>query len=295
MKRVFTTSEDVIHLFAQQIQTDARCSNVFFEKTWTDNGIDYGNKIYSYGYHYLLGQFITDKCIIINNEGYSVTTTKHIHQITWATSHFDQFLTSNICIKSALHKVKANLKKLAKARKKELYISPIKESWYLFNEFQEYIRTNKIQSRYKVKYNSKEYLELKKLCKSVENETPIINLIEHEKEQTRKRKKREKTEIKRNLKKFYAYEINSMRIGKYDYLRLSQNGDYVETTQGVRVKTENAITLYKMILRGIDIKGHKIEHYTVISINGTLKIGCHNIDMKSVHKLGKLLISNIVA
>ncbi len=38
-----------------------------------------------------------------------------------------------------------------------------------------------------------------------------------------------------------------------------------------------------------DIKGYNIEGYTVISLNGTLKIGCHNINMDSVKRLDKVL------
>jgi len=75
MKTVFNSSSDVIHLFAQRSQDNARCSNVFFDK----------NKIYSYGYHYLLGEFISnnkgDEAIMINNLGYSSTTGKHIDQL----------------------------------------------------------------------------------------------------------------------------------------------------------------------------------------------------------------------
>ena len=49
MKTVFTNT-DTIHTFAQQTQYEGRNSTntIFFE----------GNKIYSYGYHYLLGEFL---------------------------------------------------------------------------------------------------------------------------------------------------------------------------------------------------------------------------------------------
>ena len=50
------------------------------------------NKIYSYGSHYLLGEFIDDETIIINNEGYSVTTSKHIGLLINATRDKRQFL-----------------------------------------------------------------------------------------------------------------------------------------------------------------------------------------------------------
>ena len=47
MKKVFSSSTDVMHLFAQRSQQEARTSsgNVFY----------YNDKIYSYGHHYLLG------------------------------------------------------------------------------------------------------------------------------------------------------------------------------------------------------------------------------------------------
>jgi hypothetical protein len=91
------------------------------------------------------------------------------------------------------------------------------------------------------------------------------------------------------LTKFYSYEINSFRIGDKDYLRLSLDKEKIETNQGIKVYANEAIKLYKLIMAGINIKGHRIGSYIVTSINGTLKIGCHNIDMDSVHKVGKQL------
>ena len=49
MKTVFNNSE-VCHVFAQQEQEYGRSGNIFFE----------GKKIYSYGYHYLMGNIIND-------------------------------------------------------------------------------------------------------------------------------------------------------------------------------------------------------------------------------------------
>jgi len=73
MKTVYSKSSDVIHLFAQRTQEEGRCSNVFFNCK---------ERIYSYGSHYLLGEFIRNKkkdlAIWINDDGYSVTTAKHI-------------------------------------------------------------------------------------------------------------------------------------------------------------------------------------------------------------------------
>ena len=62
MKKVFRSSDEAIHIFAQQSQSEGRYKNVFFKDT----------KIYSYGYHYLLGEFI-DKNTIEGND-YEFTT-----------------------------------------------------------------------------------------------------------------------------------------------------------------------------------------------------------------------------
>ena len=62
MKKVFTNSE-IMHVFNLQEQTHARTTNnnIFMEY----------NKIYSYGYHYLLAEFIDEKTVFINDRGYS--------------------------------------------------------------------------------------------------------------------------------------------------------------------------------------------------------------------------------
>ena len=91
MKKVFQNTSEVVHVFAQQSQSQGcnQSRSIYF----------YDNKIYSYGSHYLLGEFINDETIIINDFGYSVTTSKHINELTNATSQYNQFLTSSIDIK----------------------------------------------------------------------------------------------------------------------------------------------------------------------------------------------------
>jgi hypothetical protein len=63
----------------------------------------------------------------------------------------------------------------------------------------------------------------------------------------------------------------------------------VETTKGARVSYEAAKLLYSMIKAGKDIKGHNIDGYTVISLNGVLKIGCHEIPREEVDRFAKLM------
>jgi hypothetical protein len=295
MKRVFSSSEDVIHLFAQQTQSDARASsnNVFFKQEWNcERG--YGTKIYSYGHHYLLGEFIDDDTIMINDEGYSVTTSRHISQISWATSQYKQFFTTETNLNLVYRKIIDLKDKLSRARKPEMYINPLLNLWEKLNEYAEFKRKkNKIYKKDFMTYHDDRYKEIRSIVKALNNSSEDYKkkLEIAAKKEARAKKLRDAKELKIKLDKFNKYKIDSFRVGDKDFLRVSQDGTKVETSQRVSVSVDNAKLLYKLILGGVDIKGQRIEHYTVTSINGTLKIGCHNINMDSVHKVGKIIMS----
>lgn len=280
MKTVFANSYAVMHAYAQQNQPEGKNSsrNVYFE----------GPRIYSYGRHYLLGEIFTpknkDPYIVINDSGYSVTTSKHISQLTSATRQYKQFFTSNVDIDQCYSNIQGLKSKLANARKPELYTRPMLSHWNRLNEFIEYTKATDIKK-------SDKYKELKKIMKALSDPAALDKLKQLDKKLKAQRAAKAKKELRDRLQKFYNHELSyvSNNTGT-DYLRLSKDKTNVETTQGVKVPAREALILYKMILAGKDIKGYKIEGYTVISINGTLKIGCHNICTDSMHKVGKELI-----
>ena len=277
MKKVFSSNADCIHTFAQRSQDEGRTSNhnVYF----------HGDKIYSYGSHYLLGEFINNgEAIIINDIGYSNSTAKHIGILWGATSQYKQISKRSTDLDTVHCAVISHKNSLANARKPELYITPILSLWESLNEFLQYTKAKKYKS-------NKKYKEIKAIVTAL-NDSPEeykekIKLASQKLAKAQKRK--DAKELKEKLVKFNAHEIDSFRVGDEDYLRISKDGNSVETSQRVSVKRDNAKLLYKMIERGIDIQGKHIEHYTVTSINGTLKIGCHNINIDSMHKVGKLL------
>jgi len=86
LKRVFPNHTEVLHRWANQTQSDARCKNVYFD----------GTSVYSYGSHYELGRLIEFNGMtvaIINDTGYSVTTRKHISGAKYATLHLPTVTT----------------------------------------------------------------------------------------------------------------------------------------------------------------------------------------------------------
>lgn len=291
IKRVFTGAKDVIHLFAQKSQDRANCQNVFFEPTgqnfdnrsgnkWQKKQ-EFGTKLYSYGYHYLLAEFLDDNTVMINDKGYSPTTAKHINIARYALSQYKRFYLTNCDIDYVHSVIKSDIASLASARKPELYVNSILHVWEELNKFLVWSK-----GITKAKKNAK-YREMVRIIER-------INVPDYQ-DKLKAIKKAEQGRIAKKLKKaikdFETYEISSIRIGnKEDYLRLSESGQYVETSQGVRVPTREAKILYDMICAGKDVKGYRINGFTVTSLNGTLTIGCHNINIESVHKVGKQLV-----
>ena len=290
MKKVFSNTSEVVHVFAQQTQSEGRngSGSIYFKD----------NRIYSYGSHYLLGEFINDKTIIINDFGYSVTTSKHISELTNATSQYKQFYTSSIEVKHVQTEIDYNLKKLSKANKPEIYISNITKLESNLSKWVEYCKENKIKKEHFSKYNfvvNKSDYKYKKIVK-IANSLLTLEAIEKIKAKGKKeainQKAKDKRELKTKLDKFNAYKIDRFKIGEFDYLRLSQNGQFVETSQNIRIEKSDAKKLYFAIKNKICIRWRKIGYYTINKIdNKALTVGCHKICIKSVKKVGELLIS----
>lgn len=273
MKTVFN-NYDTVHTFAQQTQYEGRntTNTIFFE----------GNKIYSYGYHYLLGEFLDRHTILINDTGYSMTTSQHIGLLMGATSQYKQYYKTRVDFKMVCSKIKSLKEKLAKARKPQIYLNEIFSLWNSLNTF---INERKQKETKK----QKEYKELKKFVESLENPETIKDLKEWGKEQQRKKKLKEKRELKEKIKKFLTYEINYFRVGGFDYLRLSKCKEYVETSQGVKIELKEAKRYLKLLQSGISMRGEKIGYYTTISFDKLLRIGCHNIQKEQIKYISKLI------
>ena len=276
MRKVFSSADDVIHVFAQRSQSEGRSSNVFFSR----------DKIYSYGYHYLLGEFIDENTIIINDGRCSSTTAKHISSLRYGTRQYKQFFTTETDLNLVWYEVLGLKEKLIKARKPENYINRILYLWTKMNEFIEY-------RKHKMVKKEDKYKEIKKLVDAINKDSSGLKqkLVVAKKKAEDAKKKKDAAIIKESLKKFNSYEIDYFRVGDEDFLRLSQDGNQVETSQNVKIEVSDAKKLYLAIKAGVDIKGYRISNYIVKSINGHLVIGCHNINMNSVRQVGDKILT----
>ena len=257
MRKVLRNTDEVIHVFAQQTQSEGRnqSGSIFF----------YNNKIYSYGYHYLLGEFIDKETILINDKGYSMTTSKHIYSLREATSQYKRFYTTENNLDLVHAEIKETLIKIPKARtNKAIYLKRI---LYLFEKLNEYL----IYTKTKTKVSKlKEYKELKKIVARLETDKEKILLEVAEQNKKRYQKQLEKN--KENIKLWRNHESISDSLWglKNSLLRLSKDSANVETSKGVKIEVKKAKVLYKLIEAGKDIKGFKLDYYTVIGIKDNI-------------------------
>jgi hypothetical protein len=272
MKKVFSNSE-LVHVFAAQTQNEGKSQNMFF----------YDKKIYSYGYHYLLGEFINDSTILINDSGYSNTTQKHISLLRQATRQYKQYFTKQVDLDLVYNQITTLNSKLARAIKKDIICNDIIN---LFEGLQSFLYEFKKENQ----LNDVRFLEIQTIYKSIVSNKDTFILAAKEREQ--KRKQVEKIKLANDLEKFLNYELDyiNSKNSNVDYIRLSLDKQFVETSQRVQIDINEAKLLYNSILQGKDIKGYKISNYTVISLNGVLQIGCHRIDKKNMHEVGKQLV-----
>jgi hypothetical protein len=85
-----------------------------------------------------------------------------------------------------------------------------------------------------------------------------------------------------NSKRRYHFDrTNNL---EFSQTRLRLKSDVVETSRRAYVSVKEAKVLWALIKDGRDIKGHKIDGYTVISMNGVLKIGCHEIKREEMER-----------
>jgi hypothetical protein len=274
MKTVFSNRE-LTHVYGQQSQNYGRSANMFF----------YGAKIYSYGYHYLLGEFIDNESILINDIGYSNTTSKHISLVISATSHKRQFFKTKTDLKEVHYEITSYLKKLPKARENKVYY--LKEIFSLFKSLNEYLEYTKTKTKVS---KLKEYKEIKKIVQRLETEKETI--LKEVTELNKRKAQREKEKQKEKISLWRNHEIRYINKLSQSLLRLSLDKKQIETSGGVNIETKKAKVLYKLIEAGKDIKGFKLDYYTVIGIkDNILKIGCHNIPLQEVRTIGKQIVN----
>ena len=291
MKKIFSNHSFVCHKFNEQSQNEGRAGNIFFD---TDT-------IYSYGYHYVLGQFISPEIIVINDTGYSNTTSKHIGILRSATRDKTQVFTMRAEPKRVAEQIRHNFAKLAHARKPQIYISEIISLYEAFKDSCKLLggvlKENRLNGAYSVSPidEPNEYInQIEQIYKGLNTDEQAEQLAEIKANDIWQRKERaEKEQAKKAEQKqrFYDYETNYISGLDFDLLRVSKCGAFVETSQRVEIPIKEAQRYYKLLKSGANMRGEKIAQYITKSFSEALSIGCHRIEKQEAERIGELILN----
>jgi hypothetical protein len=275
MKKVHTP-ENVAHLFANQLQDEAR--------TQTNNFYFWGDRIFSYGSHFVIAKHYNG-VLLFTLRSYSNTTAKHINHVANASNHLKRVFcyhpdgTQENNFSAWIYEAEKNIEKLKRANKPVIYLNNldrIKQQAQIYCDL------------FKIPIN--EHLSTilaitdKQEAKEYENKKQAFILAEKQ-----RKEKQLKKEHARALDKWRNFEISSLyqRDG-FDYLRFNKEKQRFETSQRIEIPLALGLKIYDKIKNGVQFD--KILDYSVTEINKTfIRVGCHKITIKEINTILKTI------
>lgn len=279
MKKVVAPQE-VAHLFANQLQSEATNSN---RSLYFNN-----DKIYSYGNHFCIAKFVDNDTLLFTERTYSSTTSGHVSIVSSATSHKNKIFCANPTgtheenFNFWLRNAEEQINKLKTAKKPELYLQEL----------------NRIKSKVDIYANYFDIeipLTLVAVFEVTNKEETINYLASKEKflnaEKLRKEKEQKKLH-KQALTKWRKFEQQKLYLRDgFDYLRINDN-DF-ETSQGVKFPIAVGMRLYNN-LDNTEV-GTKFLNFTINEINKKfIVVGCHKITLKEINSVVKNILAKSI-
>lgn len=287
MKKVFNSNSELAHVWANQLQDDGRTGNMFFE----------GPVIYSYGYHYEIARYVTAPAgqvvCFINSNGYSNSTAKHTRHVTHAipsgipvfhvpfvrSSYYYGRSSQSISIENLGGIVDALLVEC----KNKIYDQlKARTNYYSFTEAARiYANIEQICELFGIPVPA-----LPEKWNEAEAKANYLRNTVVERETAKQQKAIQKN--KELLEKWLRHEFNGQLYDIPVHLRVSKDGELIETTKGARVPLIEAKKLLVMLRSGADVKGHNIAGFTLIENTlDHVQIGCHKISWPVINELFK--------
>ena len=274
MKRVHTP-ENVAHLWANQLQEDARTptSNLYFRN----------DKIFSYGSHFCIAKHIEGGVVLFTERDYSTTTSKHKYIVRYACSHkdivycHDPLASHGENFDAWVREGEYILQKLAKARKPEKYI-------------QELQGLKRRAERYANLFNIAVPKALD-IILGVAEKQEVVAYMEAKAEAIKKEKARKlrlaKKEHKEAVQKWKSFETARLYSrGEYDLLRYNKDNKRFQTSQGVEIPLAIGLGIYKRLSNKETVE--KILEYEVKEITPKyIQVGCHRVEIKEIEQIIK--------
>ena len=279
MKKVFSNSGEVAHLWAHQTQAEGRAGNVFFRDSL----------YFSYGAHYCIGKVFGPDRVALNIENNSPTTNRHRREARHATSHMSQVFVSDPAYvpnkaKTERH-IQHLMEKAAAAKpdgRRPGYLAEalqVAEHYNIFCDWANY-PTLKIELP---AYDEAEMARMRK----VQREYAAA-----ERERAKARAAQLALSLAEKIAAWRAGSGYSLPYGVGTMLRLTYRGrsvfeagyQVIETSHGAHIPVEDAKRLWPIIRRTMrgdrDYEvGMPLGDYQLTKIrrDGSIMVGCHDI------------------
>ena len=279
IKKVFSNYDQVLHLWANESQDDARSRNVYFV----------GDTCYSYGRHYPLGKITTFKGVkvaCINTTGYSSTTSKHIHSAKSAANHLPTIGTGyDFNIEQGLAKTRESLifslEKELRGRVYSYINGPNFQDSYVtksIDNFNNLIRKLKVYSKFKIMVSEdykRKYTAHVTKCLARQKERDKV------KELNRKIERQKQIEqAKLDLVSWKTGGAFTSSLYSLPFQLLRINGDKIETTNRAEVPLQDGLLLLKAVVSGKAVSGMGVGSFKFDKLeDDTVYIGCHKIKL----------------
>lgn len=286
IKRVFSNPDRVLHLWANQTQSDARSKNVYFE----------GDTAYSYGRHYVLGRLIEyrgHRVALINSRGYSVTTARHIRSASSACAHLLRlefnfsnvpFGTERSYIETGLTEMQGDLvSQVFDTLNQRSFWNSNKDAFsYLENSISEFNKTAKALG-----FSSMvlDFAAIKPLlldhARACIARAALLRGPEGEAKREKDRLKREAIASRTAEEQVAAWRLggqatDAVRALNPQILRIK--GDEVQTSRGASVPLSEARSLLLALNNGAKLEKRTIGGFTVQAVTAeSIQVNCHTL------------------
>lgn len=303
----------LVHDYAHQVHTSGKGSNLFYE----------GPTLYSYGHHFPICHLARgkngDQILFWHDKRYSSTTNKHQALASRATRHINRIDIPANCIDSVIYASEdTTYTALAHAWRNESQrlIKIMGTAGKSFGK-----RLDAYQSLRRIETNVlkfvRDFLGFNPSHPPVNfGFLPVITEVandyfktQYQQDQQAREKRSESSQAAaatrqensmkawenrytnstpEEIAQWIAGARNTVRPGQYDILR--KTGEGVETSQGIKMTIQEAKAIYLQLIAQQLKPGDKVlNHYTVISVNGTVKIGCHTFETDYLLTFGENL------
>ena len=268
------TPQNVAHLFANQLQDEARVSgrNFYFNN----------DKIYSYGSHFCIAKHYNG-ILLFTEAKYSNTTAKHINHVYNASSHLEKVFCYNPNgsheqnFNAWIDEAEQNIEKLKKANKPVIYLTNLDT---IKDKAQKYAKVFGIAVP--------EYLNTILSITDKDGANEYANKkAEYLKAEKIRKEKQLKKEHKEALNKWRKFETSSLYLRDgFDYLRYNVEKKRFETSQRIEIPLEIAKRIYTNLIENKPFE--KVLDYSVKEINKAfIEVGCHKITIKEIKEIWK--------